>query len=441
MFESSVYFLPACKNSVILCSVTLRSVFFLALLSISWAPVYAESRAIEGDRAVSSELQNSYRFLHQHPELGKKEFKTAEFIRSKLKEYGFKDLLSVESAPTTVIAVLDGSADGPCICFRAEMDARGCEEESGLPFASTVSGLMHNCGHDAHTAMLLETAKRLIKIRDKLKGKIVFLFQPAEECAGGADDIVNDGILKRLNVQAVFAQHCASKLPAGKHTLVEGAALAGATNITVEINGRGGHAAQMHERDDLAGLAALMILELERLPSRVTDLLAYPTVLSISSSTWSSHQANVAPQKIVLKGSIRTFYGINERLFNGKSLKEQICQLVEGLSMAYGVKSAIELKNAAPVTINDPDLCKRVKTLLSEAGIEVESQEKCMFSEDFSYYTQYIPCAYFGLGIAGDGRGMDNPHSSRFTIDERCLESGVSLFMNIARAVSEKGLK
>ena len=386
------------------------------------------------------DVRSFYEHIHKTPELGKAEFKTAEFLRSKLKDFGYSEFVDEPTLPTAVIAVLNTGKEGPTICFRAEMDARKCQEETGLSFASTTPGIMHNCGHDAHAAILLETAHKLMMESSSLRGKFVFLFQPAEESAGGADDIVNDGVLKKLGVQAIFAQHCASGVEVGKHTLHGGAIMAGSNTFSVKLSGTGGHAAQPHERDDLAGLSSLITLELERIPARCFDVVQYPTVCNVSTSKWSSEQVNVAPDTITLGGTVRAFYGIDDKLFRGKSFRELFEQLVNGLSNAYGVKPEISLKPGSPVTVNDPKLCDRVLKLLSSDKISVEDAERSMFAEDFAFYTAQIPSAYFGLGIARGAVGKDNVHSAHFNIDEDCLDSGVDLFMSIAENSSRLGL-
>ncbi|MBX9689046.1 MAG: amidohydrolase [Candidatus Obscuribacterales bacterium] len=381
-------------------------------------------------------LKDYYESLHRVPELGKEEYKTAEFIRKQLKSFGYDDLLSVEAAPTTVIAVLDTGKPGPVNCFRADMDARKCREKSGVAYASTIDGIMHNCGHDAHSAILLETAKRLLLEKSKLKGKLVFLFQPAEECAGGADDIVNDGVLKRLGVETIIAQHCAPGLEVSRHTLKDGSVLAGSNKLSINLKGKGGHAAQVHERDDLAALASLLTLELERLPSRIADPILYPCICSISTSNWDSEQLNVAPSTISLSGTVRAFFDMDEKLFQGKSFREKIDQLVSGFASAYGVEADVELKAGVPPTKNDPALCARARKILSKSGIELSEAERALFAEDFSFYNKSIPSAYFGLGIARDNAGKENVHSAGFNIHEDCLEEGVKLFVTLAEGLA-----
>ncbi len=417
----------------------LSGLVLCGLAQMSLAPHFNAGNSTafaEATKQESENVKSYYEQLHKYPELGKEESKTAEFIREKLRDFGYKDLQTVSTAPTTVIALMDTGQRGPVVCFRSELDARKCQEKSGVSFSSTIDGVMHNCGHDAHTAILLETAKRLMKEKASLRGKFVFLFQPAEECPGGADDIVADGVLKRLEVQAIFAQHCAPGVEAGKHTLHPGAALAGSNALKITLKGKGGHAAQPSDRDDLAGLSSLITLELERLPSRCIDPVQYPTVCSISNTHWNSEQNNVAPDTVTLAGTIRAFYGINDKVSRGRSLYELIKQLVDGLCSAYGVQSQIELSPGVPPTVNDPELCKRVSDVLAKEGIKISDADRGMFSEDFAYYSSHVPCAYFGLGISKDKLGNDNVHSSTFTINEECLEEGVNLFVAIAKRSS-----
>ncbi len=407
---------------------------FLSQASHTGAALAGAERISESKK--DAPVQSYYHQFHQYPELGKEENKTAAFIRAELTKFGYSNLLSVESAPTTVVAVLDTGEEGPVICLRSEMDARKCLEKTGLEFASKIPGVMHNCGHDAHAAILLETAHRLIQNKSKFKGKIVLLFQPAEECPGGADEIVADGILKRLGVQAIFAQHCANGSPVGNHMLSGGPILAGSSFIKVEINGIGGHAAVPSARDDLASLASLITLELEKLPGRCTDPIYTPAVCAITTSDWSSSQSNVAPETITIGGTIRAFFGMDEKLFRGKSYRELVQQLVSGLASAYGVEAKATITNSVPVTVNNSSLCKRLAAALEAEGMKILPEEKGMFAEDFSFYTASLPSAYFGLGIAKDNLGKDNAHSSHFSIHEDCLESGVDLFEHIARAIN-----
>ncbi|MBX9724764.1 MAG: amidohydrolase [Candidatus Obscuribacterales bacterium] len=388
---------------------------------------------------TNSDVKTYYEEFHRHPELGKVEFKTSEYIKTKLKDFGYTNIQSIKAVPTTVIAILDTAKPGPTICFRAEMDARKCQESSGVSYSSEIAGTMHNCGHDAHSAILLDTAHRLMKSKESLSGKIVFLFQPAEECPGGADDIVNDGILNRLGVQAIFAQHCAPGVAAGAHLLKAGAVMAGSNTLNINLQGKGGHAAQVHERDDLIGLASIITLELERLPSRCVDPIQYPTVCTITKIEGSSEQTNVAADNVTLTGTIRAFYNIDDKLFRRKSFRELCNQLVDGFALAYGVEAKTNIKQGAPVTSNDVKLCKAVESALKNAGIQIEDSDRSMFSEDFAYYTSSITCAYFGLGIAKESQGIENLHSATFNINEDCLDSGVVLFETIAKNSTKLG--
>lgn len=395
--------------------------------------IEAGSRPPVSSSSSGSSASTYYRQIHMNPELGKEEFETAEFIRKELSSFGYKDLLSISEAPTCVIATVEGAIPGPTICFRADMDARKTQEKTGLSFASKKPGLMHNCGHDAHTAILLETAKQLMAMKAKLRGKIVLLFQPAEECAGGANDVVASGILEKLKVENLYALHCASRLPVGEISLASGPCLASSNTLRVKLSGKGGHAAQVQERDDLVRLAALLILELEALPSRCVDIPNQPALCAITNISSNSEQANVAPDTVELGGTVRTFFNVNEKLFRGKSYIELTKQLLDGFAQAWGVSCELDWKEGVPVTVNDEKLAAKMRQALTESGLKVVSQGKGMFAEDFAYYTQKIPSCYFGLGIEKDGKGSQPPHSALFTLHEDSLEQGVQLFLSIAR--------
>src|SRR3569623_1332460 len=226
----------------------------------------------------------AYAFLHTNPELGKKEVKAHAYLTERLRAFGYTEFVSSPSLPTAVIAVLDTGRPGPTIALRAEMDARplpdGADEPADHMPRSQVKGVMHNCGHDAHAAILLGVAAMLRNHAGQLSGKIVFLFQPAEAVAGGADDIVRDGTLEKLGVPRIFAEHSAPGMPVGTVGVSPGDTLAGSNYFKLVLTGRSSPAAAPADGDDVALGAMKVAEEISELPARRRDISSRPAVVS-----------------------------------------------------------------------------------------------------------------------------------------------------------------
>lgn len=375
-----------------------------------------------------------YQSLHREPELGKKEQKTAAYIRSRLRDAGYLDFLPVNGLPTAVIAVLNTGKPGPTVCFRAELDGRPQAEESGLPYASQIANAMHSCGHDAHAAILLNAAQALSEEHSGLRGTIVFLFQPAEETPGGADDVVRDGLLKRLGVSSIFALHCAPGLPVGKFELYRGPVLAGSNYFSVVVHGRESHAATPQEGDDVLLAAAKLVRDLAELPARHVDSVHDPTVVSITCFSAGDSQArNVLPRQAVFEGTIRSFHPLAEGVEGRPPFEKILRERLERLSAVYHVESTLDLRRGAPVTVNSEALYDELMPQLKHALSDTLRQgDRYLFSEDFAYYTETLPALYFSLGIAKDGLGNEPVHTSRFSVHPDALQRGVAFWQALA---------
>jgi amidohydrolase len=393
-------------------------------------------RAASVDEEVLTVLpvvQEAYTFLHEHPELGKQEFQAQAFLRSHLEEMGFSRFVESPSAPTAVIAVLDTGRPGPVVALRAEMDGRplekGLDEPADHVPRSVLPGKMHNCGHDVHAAMLLGVANILRRNVNALAGTIVFVFQPAEETPGGADDLVRDGILMNLGVQKIFAQHVAPGLPVGTISIAPGTLLAGSSYFSIRLTGKGSHAASPWEGDDVGLLAAQLAQELSYLPARHIDIANRPAVISITRLIADGGASNALPSQAELSGTLRAFEDPTEAPAGQPALAELMRTTVERFAAGQGIEAAWTFHAGSPPTTNNKKLFDETIGTLSKAwstGLNTVPS-RGMFSEDFAFYTRYHPALYFGLGISGGGFGTAGVHTREFTIHPDTLQAGTRL--------------
>jgi amidohydrolase len=365
-------------------------------------------------------VKDAYAYLHANPELGKAEVKTHAYLDKRLRELGYTQFVTSAAAPTAVIAVLDSKRPGPVIALRAEMDARPLEG----------GGTMHSCGHDVHAAVLLGAAAMLIKEASTLRGKIVFVFQPAEETPGGADDLVNEQVLTKLGVTSILAEHVASGMPVGTIAVSPGPALASSSYFTLTLLGVGAHAAAPSQGQDVLLAAAKIAEELSTFPARHRDVVTQPTVISITKLVADSESANTLPAIATLKGTVRAFDNPHA------GLEPELHALVDALSKAYGVTPRWDFVVKAPVTVSTPALYNRVVPALSKSfsGTVDTSPRRVMYSEDFGYYAPTFETLYVSLGIAKDGLGLVDMHQPSFTVHPDALAYGLEAMHALARA-------
>lgn len=395
--------------------------------------------------AVMRVVEDAYHYLHENPELGKSEILASEYIRGKLKEYPSVELHTIEGLPTAVIGVIDTKRPGKIVAFRAELDARrldkGEEPEAHTP-RSKIPGLMHNCGHDAHAAMLLGLAYTVSRSLRHYGGKIVLVFQPAEESAGGADDIVNSGLLHKLGVTQIYSQHVAAHLPVGVLEFSRGTFLAGSTKVEVTIDGQGGHAAMPFNTSDVPLTTARIALDLSEYPARHFDTANSPVVLSFAHiSSGKPDQSNVLPGSGYLVGTLRTFenpFGDNET-----SIASVLDARLQSLAATFHVTAQLKLTPGAPPTTNNDELLDLTVATLRKQWSNAEniklSRDRYMVAEDFSYYTPVFRSLYWSIGISKEGLGDANVHSASFTIHPDALKYGLAALVITAREATRSG--
>lgn len=392
--------------------------------------------------ASADESRDAYAYLHSNPEVGKDLPKAHAYIMARLQALGGFTFEKVPSLPSAVIAILDSGRPGPTIALRADMDARrldtGDEPVSHNP-RSQIPGLMHNCGHDVHSAMLLGAAAALRAHPEKFTGRIVFVFQPAEEVRGGADDITADGVLTRLAVRAIFAQHVVAGQPVGEVSVSQGSAMAGSNAFKLILRGIASHAAMPFEGADLGVTGAKIIVELANLPARGWDVSNRPALISVTKIATSSTSINATPAEVTIEGTLRAFEPLGDAATAG-TLNNLISARVSALARVYGATAEWTVTPGTPPTVNDLERIRALAAdLPGEAGVKLTvSTERYMTSEDFAYYGQVLPAVYFGQGIAKDGLGGVGVHQSEFTIHPDALDNGVRLLVATASLATAK---
>ena len=383
------------------------------------------------------------RDLHQHPELGNREFRTAGLVAEHLRRLGF-DEVRTGVAHTGVVGLLKGGLPGAVVALRADMDALPVAEEVDLPFASKVRaewngdpvGVMHACGHDAHTAILMGVAEVLAGLRAQLRGSVKFLFQPAEELPpegedGGAKMMIAEGAMDNPSTVAVFGLHVTSRLPLGVIGYRPGPAMASADNLKITIHGRQTHGAMPWFGVDPIVTSAQVILGLQTIVSRQTDLTKEPAVVTIGTIKGGLRE-NIIPESVEMRGTIRAFdEGMRDEIH------ERVTYLAEAIAKGSRAGCTVCIRKNYPVTVNDPALTEAMlPTLRRVAGQpQVQLVPKVMGSEDFSFFQRVVPGLFIFLGVVPPGTATQDAapnHSPRFFVDERSLVLGVRAMAQLA---------
>ncbi len=358
------------------------------------------------------------RYLHSIPEIGFKEKKTSAFIEKTLKEIGYTVQTGI--AKTGIKVVLDTGRKGKTILLRADMDALNMTEETGLPFASTHQGCMHGCGHDAHVAMLLGAAKLLWQHQDDLNGKIIFIFQPAEEGLGGAKVMLDEGVLEGESVDYAFAQHVWPNLPLGTIGIKEGNLWAAVNHFKITIHGKGGHGAMPHQCVDALEVGTQVVSGLQRLASRKINPLE-PVVVTIG--TFNAGTAfNIIPEKAELTGTTRTY---NHDLW--QSWETKISTVVDGICKSMGATFEFEIDEGYPPVFNNQEAIQHAgKSAEKIVGSKnIIEPEPTMGAEDMSFFHRQTKGGFILLGCGTEeGKPLHNP---KFFCPEEALKTGVAM--------------
>jgi amidohydrolase len=367
------------------------------------------------------------RQIHQQPELGFKEQITAARISSKLTEWGIAHQTGI--AETGIVAVIQGrktSLTPRTLAIRADMDALPIQEANDVPYKSQHAGVMHACGHDGHTSIALMTAYYLSQHRDDFAGTVKIIFQPAEEGPGGAKPMIEAGVLKNPNVDAIIGLHLWNNLPLGTIGVRSGALMAAVERFSLTIQGKGGHGAMPHQTVDSIVLASQIVTALQTIVSRNVNPIdsAVVTVGQFNAGT----AKNVIADTASLAGTVRYF---NPNL--AEFFYQRIESIVAGICAAYGATYKLDYIKFYPPVINDENITELVRSVavdLVETPLGVVPECQTMGGEDMSFFLQEVPGCYFFVGSANPDRSLAYPHHHpRFDFDETALATGVEMFV------------
>ncbi|MHB8323768.1 MAG: M20 metallopeptidase family protein [Candidatus Dormibacteria bacterium] len=377
--------------------------------------------------ALSAELISDRRHLHRHPELSFQEVGTARFIYERLRDLGLEPRFLLDQR--AVVADLQGGlAGGHSLLVRADIDALPIQERGEQrPYRSEVPGVMHACGHDAHVAVALGVARLLSQLRPEIPGRVRFVFQPAEETAGGAQRMIEAGVMGDPAVEGALGLHIWSGLPVGDVGVRDGAVFASADEFAIEIRGRGGHGAMPHQALDPVPIASLVVLALQTLVSRETSPFQSAVV---TVATIAAGQAfNIIPETVALTGTVRAFTPEDR-----DRLLRRIGEVAAGVAAAFGASAQTTMGAGCPPVISDPRMVQLVRDAVAaspEAGL-VEPQPLTI-GDDVSLFLGLVPGCYFLLGGGNAAAGITAPHHHpEFDLDERCLPLGVEVMTRAA---------
>jgi amidohydrolase len=369
----------------------------------------------------ASEMKEWRRWMHRHPETRFDCHGTAAFVAERLRSFGVNEIHE-GIATSGIVAIIEGQGTGPTIGLRADMDALPILEETGVDYASEVPGKMHACGHDGHTTMLLGAARYLAETR-RFRGRVALIFQPAEEWGGGAEVMVNEGVMDRFGIGQVYALHNAPGVPFGHFITTPGPIMAAADTFEIHITGKGGHGAMPHETCDPVIAAVAIVQAIQSIVSR-NHFAAEELVISVTQIHTGSAD-NIVPEKAYICGTVRTF----DKAVQAMVIR-RMQEIADGHALAFSVEVALDFQLGYPPTINHKtetlfaaDVAREVS---GAAAVDVSSGKE-MGAEDFAYMLEARPGSYLFLG-QGDGPGLHHP---AYDFNDELSPVGASFFARL----------
>lgn len=375
------------------------------------------------------------RHLHKNPELSGEEQKTAEFVAKQCRTLGCD--IRENIGGHGLLATLPPCKTGKTILLRADMDALPIQDGKQCNYASSVDGVSHSCGHDAHTAMLLGTMMLLSRLDPELPYNVAALFQPAEEITEGAAAMLKDGVLEGLDAERIYALHVYPYLPSGSIGLKSGAMCAAADMFEVELTGHGGHAARPHECVDVILIASHIIQALHHIISRQVDPM-HPAVLTIGQIN-AGYAANVIPEKACFSGTVRSL-----NVETHEEIRTRMDHIIRQTAETWGATASFHMRHATPMLENDPGIIEEVRrnisTLAPVTNI-IDIDQPSMGGEDFAEFLQHVPGCLIRLGTGSEPSTRYSLHHPCFDIDEEAMRSGIIALAALATSpTGKKGL-
>lgn len=414
---------------------------FIAMVAVS-PTLFAIDMSREIDAATAKlmpQIIEWRRHIHKYPELGNREVKTAKYIETHLRKLGLEVRTGI--AKTGVVGILKGSQPGPVIGLRADMDGLPVTERNSLAYASKETaeyngqkvGVMHACGHDAHVAMLMGAAEVLVGMKSKLKGTVVFIFQPAEEGPpageeGGAPLMVKEGVMDNPKIDAIFGIHISSGLEVGQISYKSGATMAASDWFSIKVKGRQTHGAYPWAGVDPIAVSTQIYTGLQMIVARRSDLTQAPVVITVGRMS-AGVRENIIPEEVTMAGTIRTLDDDMQ-----KDVHNKIRQTATKIAESMGATAEVSIETKAPVTYNTPELVKKMLPSLQKAAgaNNVNEAPWVTGAEDFAFFREKAPAFYFWVGGMAKGETQAFPHHTPdFKIDDSRLDVGVKAFCNI----------
>lgn len=385
-------------------------------------------------KIFNEDIEEAIRFrrlLHKNPELSGEEFQTTLRIKEQLDAEG---IYYEQVLETGLLAVIEGQHEGATVALRADIDALPILEDTELPFKSETNGVMHACGHDAHTAMMLAVCKVLNRNREKLYGRVLIIFQPSEEDApiGGAGPMIETGIFDRYKPDAVFAQHVWPGLALGKFGVMSGPVMGNSDRFLIKIQGRGGHAALPNQAVDPIVIASQVVSNIQTIISRNVDPFD-PAVLTIGTIE-GGVAANIIADSVNLRGSMRSLSETSRTI-----MIQRLTEVVENTAFTLGGEATVEVQPGYPATINDPSWASVVReTIIDEYGeAAVPELRPSLAGEDFSKFLLKFPGVYFWLGIHDEVEQYPL-HHPKFDVNEASFDYGINMLLKLTVNALEK---
>ena len=382
------------------------------------------SEILDAAQSIAEEIVSDRRAIHAHPELAYQERQTAALVEARLTDLGIEHRGGVGG--TGVIGLVRGARPGPTVLLRADMDALPITEESDESYVSQNVGVMHACGHDAHTAMLLGAARILQERRAQFDGAVKLMFQPAEEGGAGAVKMINEGLLDDPKVDAAFAIHTSHDKQTGSIVARGGPLLAGANAFTITVTGRGGHASRPHTTVDPVVVASQIVVALQTLVSREVEP-GVPAVITLGALL-AGTAFNIIPDRAKILGTIRTYdAGVMEML------EARIETVAKGVASALRAEAKVEINMHYPPTINNEAMVELAGGAVRRVSLDVVQGEPIMGAEDFSFVLQRVPGAMLMLGVRNPSWTDSKPaHTAQFDLDEAALPLGAAAYAAMA---------